>query len=139
MLKRYNLIILAFMMTSSVMAEELLKTTESWDGGEIAYPKGQAEITSVKMRFEAGESIPFHCHPVPTLGYILEGTLEVETKDGSKTILKKGDSAVEVMKTVHRGTAIDGPVEIVVFYAGATHLPTTVFPEKDPKHEFCKG
>jgi hypothetical protein len=38
---------------------------------------------------------------------------------------------------VHRGKAIGGPVEIIVFYAGATDIPNTVFPENDQQHQYC--
>ena len=118
-------------------SEELLKTTSTWEGGAIIYPEGKAEVTSFKLKIEEGEVTKFHCHPVPTLGYILKGHVEVETKDGKKTILKEGESAVEVLRTVHRGKAVGGPVEIVVFYAGATNLPNTVLPESDPEHVYC--
>ena len=120
-------------------AEELYKTQTSWDGGAIYYPQGQAEITSVKLRIEENQVTEFHCHPVPTLGYILQGNLVVETKSGEKTILKKGESIVEVMRTIHRGRAINGPVEIIVFYAGSTTMPNTVLPENDLNRKYCKS
>jgi len=137
-MKKVTLLTLIF-LSALVHAkpQPILQATTSWDGGEIAYPKGQAEITTIKLRFEADSTMPFHCHPVPTFGYVLEGSLKVETKDGKTTILKKGDPAVEVMRTVHRGTPIDGPVEILVFYAGAVDVPNTVFPEKDTDHIHC--
>ena len=119
-------------------AEERLKTQTSWDGGVIYYPQGQVEITSVKLRIEENQMTKFHCHPVPTLGYILQGDLIVETKNGKKITLKEGESVVEVMRTIHRGRAINGPVEIIVFYAGSTTMPTTVLPENDLYREYCK-
>jgi quercetin dioxygenase-like cupin family protein len=119
-------------------AEERLKTQTSWDGGVIYYPQGQVEITSVKLRIEENQMTEFHCHPVPTLGYILQGDLIVETKNGKKITLKEGESVVEVMRTIHRGRAINGPVEIIVFYAGSTTMPTTVLPEDDLNREYCK-
>ncbi len=119
-------------------AEERLKTQTSWDGGVIYYPQGQVEITSVKLRIEENQMTKFHCHPVPTLGYILQGDLIVETKNGKKITLKEGESVVEVMRTIHRGRAINGPVEIIVFYAGSTTMPTTVLPENDLNREYCK-
>lgn len=118
--------------------EILLQSQTSWDGGEIAYPQGQAEITSFILRIEEGQTPRFHCHPVPTFGYVLQGTVEIETKDGNKIVLTQGESAIEVMRTVHRGRAIDGPVEIVVFYAGAVGVPNTVFPEDEHSAEHCK-
>ncbi len=120
------------------VAEERLKTQTSWDGGVIYYPQGQVEITSVKLRIEENQVTKFHCHPVPTLGYILKGDLVIETKNGNKVTLKEGESLVEVMRTIHRGRAINGPVEIIVFYTGATTMPNTVLPENDLNREYCK-
>ena len=118
-------------------AEPLLQSTRSWDGGAIAYPEGNAQITSVILRVEEGAEPPFHCHPVPTIGYVLNGSLEVETSNGDKVLLKQGESVVEVMRTVHRGVAVEAPAEIVVFYAGAEGVPVTVLPEDDPENRYC--
>lgn len=133
--RKARLLCLFMVCLTSVHSEELLKTTSTWEGGEIAYPEGEPEITSFKLKIAAGEISKFHCHPVPTLGYILKG--EVETKSGKKIILREGESAVEVFRTVHRGKAVGGPVEIVVFYAGATNVPNTVLPANDPEHIYC--
>ena len=131
--------ILSATLCASATSEELLRTTETWEGGDIVYPSGNAEVSSVKVRIEEGKTTPFHCHPVPTLGYILKGKVEVETISGKRRILSEGESVVEVLRTVHRGKAIGGPVEILVFYAGAESIPTTVFPEDDPESKYCTG
>jgi quercetin dioxygenase-like cupin family protein len=136
-IRKTLILCLSMLCVTFAHSEELLKTTSTWEGGAIIYPEGKAEVTSFKLKIEEGEVTKFHCHPVPTLGYILKGHVEVETKDGKKTILKEGESAVEVLRTVHRGKAVGGPVEIVVFYAGATNLPNTVLPESDPEHVYC--
>ena len=120
-------------------AEELLRTEQTWEGADIEYPTGTPEVTSIKLNIAEGELTPFHCHPVPTIGYVLQGDLEVETKDGKKKMLHKGESVVEVLRTVHRGRAVGGPVEIVVFYIGAASMPHTVRPENVPDHEYCDG
>ena len=93
-------------LLNGVSAEELLKAQTSWDGGAISYPKGQIEITSEKIRIEENQVTQFHCHPVPTFGYVLQGAVEVEINNGKKTILTEGESAIEVMRTIHRGRAI---------------------------------
>lgn len=134
---RYTVLLLT-LLPSLAAAEDLLKSQTSWDGGNIEYPLGQPEISSFILRLEEGGAPKFHCHPVPTFGYVLLGEVEIETKEGKKTILRQGESAIEVMRTVHRGRAIGGPAEIVVFYAGAVGLPNTVFPTEDPKGKFCK-
>ncbi|MFL3655381.1 MAG: cupin domain-containing protein [Halioglobus sp.] len=122
---------------TSVYADILLETSSTWEGGEIVYPKGEPKITSVVLRIGEGEVTQFHCHPVPTLGYILQGSLEVEQKSGKTARFNQGDSVVEVMRTVHRGRAIAGPVEIVVFYVGEQSTPNTVLPENDPEFIYC--
>lgn len=119
---------LLFLPSSITLAavEQLLQTDKSWDGGSFSYPKGEPEVTSIKILLQEGEQTPFHCHPVPTLGYIAKGDVEVETIDGKKIVLKQGESAVEVMNTWHRGKAVSGDIELVVFYAGQKGLGNTV-------------
>lgn len=124
-------------LTSGIYSEPLLKTTTTWEGADIVYPKGNAEITSVILKIDAGETTPFHCHPVPTLGYVLKGKVEVETTSGKRIIFSEGESAVEVLGTLHRGRAVDGPVELVVFYAGAESIPTTVLPTDELHSTYC--
>jgi len=133
-------IALAFAVAAAPVAfaaEPLLQSGQSWDGGAIAYPAGEPQITSVMLRIEDGEEPPFHCHPMPTMGYVLRGALEVETRTGEKAVFRQGDAVVELMRTVHRGRALEAPVEIIVFYAGASGLPTTVLPEQAIAAEHC--
>lgn len=123
--------------SASAASEPLLRSATTWAGGDIVYPQGDAEVTAVVLRIEEGEEPPFHCHPVPTMGYVLRGEIEVETGDGRKAVFREGQAVVEVMRTVHRGRALRGPVEIVVFYAGAAGVPTTVLPADDPGAQHC--
>lgn len=71
-------------LASLATAETLLQTTTSWDGGDFVYPAGDAQVTSVKLSVDENTDMPFHCHPVPTMGYIISGSLEVETKDSPR-------------------------------------------------------
>jgi quercetin dioxygenase-like cupin family protein len=130
------ILLLALVQPSS--AELLLKSDKSWDGGDVSYPHGEAEITSIKISLEEGNNTKFHCHPVPTFGYILEGQLQVETKHNKTIVMNQGESLLEVMKTTHQGTAINGPVELVVFYAGAKGIPNTIFADDEMASEYCK-
>jgi quercetin dioxygenase-like cupin family protein len=125
------------LLAASTNADEILRSSQSWDGGSIEYPTGVSEVTAVKLEIGRGETTPFHCHPVPTLGYILSGSVEVETKSGKKTILHQGEPVIEVMRTLHRGKALGGPVEILVFYAGVVDLPNTILASDDPDLEHC--
>ena len=131
-------IVLLFVLAQPSSADLFLKSDKSWDGGDVSYPQGNAEITSIKIRLEEGKNTKFHCHPVPTFGYILEGQLQVETKNNKIIIMNQGESLLEVMKTTHQGTAINGPVELVVFYAGAKGIPNTIFEDDKRAKEYCK-
>jgi quercetin dioxygenase-like cupin family protein len=64
---------------------------------------------------------------VPSFGILLEGELEVTLLNGQKKLIKTGDAIAEVVNTVHNGRNVgEGPVKILVFYAGAKDLPVTV-------------
>jgi len=128
---------LMLVCAGNCFAEEILKTQTSWDGGRIQYPTGQAQVTSHRLTVSPQTHMPFHCHPVPTLAYILKGQLQVETLAGKTTVLNEGDSVVEVMNTVHRGKAMGGDVELVVFYAGAIDLPDTVLEDSPLSSQYC--
>jgi quercetin dioxygenase-like cupin family protein len=87
------------------------------------------------MTMTADQVAPLHCHPVPTLGVMLAGRLQVETASGQTTVFAPGDPVVEVMNTWHRGRVLEGPVEFVVFYAGATGIKNTVLQSSGEKCE----
>ena len=64
-----------------------------------------------------------------SLRRVLSGSVEVTTEHGKTRRFDAGSALVEVMKTAHRGRAVDGPVELLVFYAGAEGVPVTVTPD----------
>ena len=115
------------LLAGEPQAKTLLKTTASWNGGSFSYPQGKAEVTIVKIRLDEGESAPLHCHTVPNAAYILDGTLQVKLQTGESKVFKKGQSMMEVSRTLHKGKAMGGAVEILVFYAGATGVSLTEF------------
>lgn len=131
-----TVIFVMFSMHLWAAPQLLLQSDQSWNGGKFSYLKGHAEITSVKLMLEAGKETPFHCHPVPTMGYIAKGEVKLETPDGKSQMFKEGDSVIELMKHLHRGSALSEQAEIIVFYAGVKNVPTTVFP--DDKENFKK-
>lgn len=112
---------------AGVKVTPLLKTTDSWDGQQIVYPQGQAELTALLVEIAPGGSTGWHHHPVPSFGFLLEGTLEITLKDGRVKLMQTGEALSEVSHTVHIGRALgDSPVKIVVFYAGAVGNALTV-------------
>lgn len=106
-------------VTPAVKVTPLVKTTTSWDGVPIAYPRGPAEITGIMIELAVGGETGWHEHPVPSFALVLEGTLEVTLRDGRKNLIGAGQALVEVVDTAHNGRNVgDRPVKLVVFYAG---------------------
>jgi quercetin dioxygenase-like cupin family protein len=119
--------------------KELFKDGRSWDGAPLAYPAGTAEASGYRVALAPSEALPFHCHPVPTFGYLLSGALDVETLGGKRKAFRAGDAVVEVANTWHRGTNPSATEEaaFVVFYAGAEGVPTTILYNEENKGK-CK-
>ena len=111
-----------------VVKEELVKTTQSWDGKCLpAYLQGQPEITILRMSIPAGAQLKTHSHPVINAVVLISGQLTVVTTDGKTLHLKAGDPFVEVVNTLHYGINQGKvPAELVVFYAGVINTPITV-------------
>jgi len=111
-----------------IKVETLSKTTSSWNGNTLApYPKGQPEITILKITIPPYTKIPMHTHPIISGGIILEGELKVTTKDNKVNYLKTGDAIVEVVNTWHYGENLsDKPTQILAFYAGIKGTPLTI-------------
>jgi|SaaInlStandDraft_6_1057023.scaffolds.fasta_scaffold168828_1 quercetin dioxygenase-like cupin family protein len=98
----------------------LKKSSKSWDGKNITYPIGNEEITAIKIDLAPNAKLPFHCHPYPTIGYVISGSIEVEKQDGNSMVFKKGDVIFELVKSWHRGRNPSNinKAEIIVFYIG---------------------
>jgi len=121
----------ALIDSNAPRSQVLMQTTQTWDGGSFAYPPGEAEVTAVRISLPDGHQADYHCHPMPTFGYIASGRLRVDTRNGDSTEFKAGDVVSEVMNTLHRGTAVEGPVELLVFYAGAKGQQNTYKEEEE--------
>lgn len=115
--------------TAAVKVTPLVKSTTSWNGKRVAYPRGEAEITGMVIEIAPGAETGWHAHPVPSFGMVLQGTLEVSLKDGRRKRIGAGEGLIEVVDTLHNGRNVGTePVKIVVFYAGAVGMPLTVKP-----------
>ncbi|MDP1969309.1 MAG: cupin domain-containing protein [Methylobacter sp.] len=113
----------------------LLKTTTSWDGKPIVYPKGQSEVTALIVEIAPEGETGWHEHPVPALGYIMEGELELKLATGEVKILHSGDVLPESVGVLHNGRNIgEEPVKILVFYMGEVGTKLSVaHPEFTPQ------
>jgi quercetin dioxygenase-like cupin family protein len=114
-----GLLLLSVCAQADPVAEVLLTTSNSWNGGSFSYPGGEPEVTVVTLKMNDGDETGFHCHPVPAFAYIISGSIMVETASGEQMTLNAGDAMAEVMNTIHNGRAMDGPIELVAFYTGS--------------------
>lgn len=111
----------------AVKVTSLLKTSSGWDGKQIVYPEGQAEVTALLVEIAPGEGTGWHEHPVPSFGFLLEGTLEITLMDGRIKRMQPGEALSEVTDTMHIGRAVSKtPVKIVVFYTGTIGKALTI-------------
>ena len=76
----------------SISVKELVRTSKSWDGKSLVpYPRGQPEITILRISIPAGARLETHTHPVINAGVLVSGQLTVKTTDGKVLRLKAGD------------------------------------------------
>jgi len=113
---------------NTVSVDVLAKTIYSWNGETLsAYPKGQPEVTILRILIPPKTKLPLHQHPVINAGVLLKGELTVVTNDNKTLHLKAGDPIVEVMNTWHSGENEGNEIaEIIVFYAGVQDKPITI-------------
>lgn len=118
----------AFDNTTTLKVTPLLKSTTSWDGRPLAWPAGPAEASALTIEIAPGGETGWHKHPVPSFGVVLEGTLEVELKDGRKQRVEAGQALAEVVDTWHNGRNLDAtkPLKLLVFYTNTAGQPLTV-------------
>lgn len=108
--------------------ELLLESGDDILGNPIHYPDGGAPmITGALATLAPGECNGWHKHPVPTLGYMLTGTLTISYETGEERRIGGGDAIIEAQDTRHQGcNSGEDEVRIIVFYAGAEGEPVTI-------------
>ena len=113
---------------TKLISKTLVKSTQSWDGNQLpSYPKGQPEITILKITIPIGGKVPLHQHPYINAGVLTKGELTVFTKMGEKLSMSAGDPIVEIVNKWHFGENNGNvPAEIIVFYAGIEGQPISI-------------
>lgn len=89
------------------------------------------EVEVVLVRIAPGEVAKAHRHPMATVGYVLEGSIE-STFEGVKKIYKQGEVFWEEPGGLHsqtRNLSKTKEAKLVVFFVGATGSPILI-PEK---------
>ena len=114
--------------SGDVRVRVLLKTDTTSLGQPVEYPDvDQAEVTAIEVIIPPGSETGWHRHPVPGYGYILAGTLTLETEEGKTFVLGPGSAFAEVVKSRHNGrnTGTEA-VKLVAFFTGEVGRPFTV-------------
>ncbi len=111
-----------------VEAEELIRTSQSWDGVELPdYFQGRPELVAVKYVFPPGMKLGWHHHVAMNYGVLVQGELTIIGQDGKTKVVHEGEAVVEMLGTIHhgenRGTK---PVILYMFYLSQKDLPLAV-------------
>lgn len=123
--------------TATAHADHLLKADHSWNGKAYThYPSGQPTLTMIKLTIPPHTALPWHTHPIPNVGYVLEGQLTIEDKaSGASHTFHQGEAFAESMDDAHRGVSGDTATVLLLTYAGGNNLPTSI-PLKGEKKEY---
>lgn len=113
--------------TGNISVRMLMKTDTTSLGQAIAYPDiANPEVTAIEVVIPPGGETGWHRHPVPGYGYILAGTLTLETEEGKTFVLGAGSAFAEVVKSRHNGRNLGKePVKLVAFFTGEKGKPFT--------------
>jgi quercetin dioxygenase-like cupin family protein len=111
-----------------VKSEELIRTSQSWDGVELPdYLEGRPELVAVKYVFPAGKKLGWHHHPVMNYGVLVQGELTIIGQDGKEKVVHEGEPIVEMVNTIHHGENRGSkPVILYMFYLAQKGLPLAV-------------
>jgi quercetin dioxygenase-like cupin family protein len=106
----------------------LLQTAVNSLGQPIEYPSdGTPEVTAFLAEMAPGEETGWHQHPVPLLGYVLEGQITIYQVSGEKRTVHAGEVSLESVGVLHNGVN-DGivPVKMIVLAAGLKGVSVTI-------------
>jgi quercetin dioxygenase-like cupin family protein len=97
----------------------VLSTGTTTTGQRIRYPAGKAHVTMQELTLEPGQETGWHTHPVPVIGYILEGELTVDYGAKGQKVYHKGEGFVEALNQPHNGRNTgQEPVKILAIVDG---------------------
>jgi quercetin dioxygenase-like cupin family protein len=115
----------------------LLQADHSWNGQPYRhYPTGTPQLTLIRLTIPPHTALPWHTHPVPNAGYVLEGQLTITDRDSGKShIFHTGEAFAESVNDVHRGESGDTRTVLLIAYSGTPGTPTSV-PAKGEKPEY---
>ena len=122
---------------AQVGTRTVLSTSTTVTDEPIRYPTGApAQITAVEITLAPGQQTGWHMHPVPLVGYILEGELTVDYGAFGKRVFHRGDGLAEAMNEAHNGRNTgQGPVKILAVFIGAQGVRDTIPASPPPRQQ----
>lgn len=90
------------------------------------------EVVQVRAEFDEGGTVGKHTHPGEEIGYLLEGTLEVEVAGKPNLTLKAGDTFFVPEGTIHAARNVGkGSAKVLATYVVEKGKPLATL-VKDP-------
>jgi len=127
---------LCLIATSALLAEQpqrvevavLVQSTSSWNGMPFeSFPKGQPELTVVRMTIPPNTTLPWHKHSMLSTAYVVSGQVTVEDRaTGQKRLVRTGEAVVEQVGAEHRGFTGEDACVVIVTYAGTPGMPRSI-------------
>jgi quercetin dioxygenase-like cupin family protein len=75
------------------------------------------EVVQARAEFDQGAAVGLHTHPGEEIGYVLEGTLQLEVAGKPSTTLKAGDAFFVPAETIHAAKNVgSGPTKVLSSY-----------------------
>ena len=111
-------------------AKSLLKASATIGRQKLKYLKtDKPEIEVMLVEIKPGGQSGRHMHPVPTLVYVIEGTLTVELDDVSRHTCQAGNAVLEVINTWHNARNMGRKsLKLLVIYQGEKGRPNLLRP-----------
>ena len=112
---------------NNIKVTKLIETDSSWEKTKIFYPKGDTKITALLVEMQPQAKMQMHHHEVPSFGYILEGTIRVQSESDDMKTFSKGDVVIEMINKKHSGVNTGESItKFIVFYMGTEDLKNTI-------------
>jgi len=119
------LLVLAFLMTSTLMAQETITPLLSND---LTGVPGK-EVLMYTVDFPAGFASPVHRHNAQVSVYVLEGSVVMQVKGGKEVTLTPGQSFYEDPRDIHvvsRNASSTKPAKFLVFLVKEKGAPLVI-------------
>ena len=121
------MLVLLFLMTGTVMAQEEAKVTPLMSKDLTEFPGKEALMITVE--YPPGSIDPIHRHNARAFVYVLEGSIVMQVKGGKEVTLKPGETFYEGPDDIHtvgRNASTTKPAKFLVFFIKNKDAPLLV-------------